>query len=110
MVQFTIGLTNTKIYKTTCHVNVNTKTGPQPVISGLTSASSVLIDYSNNNGLTWSPLDSVVFDTPSERVIQMILPVNARTPATVLRWWQVDADENSTARTSSFLFEKKSLM
>ena len=110
MVQFTVGLTNTKIYKTTCHVNVNSKSGPQPMISGSTSASSVLIDYSNNNGLTWSPLDSVVFDTPSERVIQMILPVNGRTPATVLRWWQVEADEHSTARTSSFLFEKKRFM
>ncbi len=92
MVQFTIGLTLTKLYKTSCAANVPAKLAMANRQSvGLTAVSSIQVDFSTDNGLTWMPLESIVFEVPAVRVVHLVLPEAARNPATVLRWWQVDS-------------------
>ena len=58
--------------------------------------STVVVDYSTDDGLTWTLLRTMRYETLEPRKIMIMLPILARTRATVFRWWQVDNDKPRT--------------
>lgn len=86
MVQFTLAVTSVPIYKQNCRLSSKRKL----FSSGTPTASLLVLDYSNDNGLTWTPLDSWSMNTETEeKRLGVNLPNSAKTPATMIRWWQL---------------------
>ncbi len=86
MVQFTLAVTSVSVYKQNCrHTSKRTSSsGDLPV------ASFLILDYSNDNGLTWNPLESWPMNAETEeKRLGVSLPPSARTAATIIRWWQL---------------------
>lgn len=50
----------------------------------------VIIDYSTDNGITWTVLRVLDPETSSvePQVVTIELPPEAKTRATIIRWWQ----------------------
>ena len=86
MVQFTLAVTSVSIYKQNCRHAAKRKS----IIGDIPVASLLVLDYSNDNGLTWNPLESWPMNSETEeKRLGVSLPDSARTAATVIRWWQL---------------------
>lgn len=86
MVQFTLAVTSVPIYKQNCHLAAKRKS----LSTEIPAASLLVLDYSNDNGLTWNPLEAWPLNTEiDEKRLGFNLPDSARTPRTIIRWWQL---------------------
>ena len=66
---------------------------------------SVIVDYSTNNGLSWSLLKLLDPESLNEeaKAIYIQLPTDAKTSDTKFRWWQSLIDNKGTIRNFSLL-------
>lgn len=105
MVQFTLGVTTVPVYKKSCRSTMeHLHTLPANVT---TDFSFLVLDYSNDNGLTWDTLESWPLVHGDEKRLGVVLPHPARTPATMLRWWQLTRPgfEAQSISVITFLFQ-----
>ena len=86
MVQFTLGVTRAPVYKASCHTTVDSLPDAKKVSMDF---AFLVLDYSNDNGLTWATLESWPLKNEEEKRLGVVLPSSARTPSTILRWWQL---------------------
>lgn len=86
MVQYTLGVTRVPVYKTGCRSTMDDLFSSN---NFTTDFAFLVLDYSNDNGLTWSTLESWPLKHDEEKRWGVVLPHSARTPSTILRWWQL---------------------
>lgn len=86
MVQFTLTVTSSTRHKQNCQPFSKRQSS-----SKHTSVGSVLVlDYSNDNGLTWNIVDSwPMIEEVTKKRLGAKFPTAGKTPATIVRWWQL---------------------